>query len=823
MQTFWQDVRYGWRVLQRNRTFALVAALTLAIGIGANAAIFSAVDTFLLTPLPYPDPSRIVMVWNTDPSRNIPRGTVSAPQFLDWRNMNRVFQEMAAWRPSFVTLTGGGEPEQVWSSHVSANFFRLLGTKPVVGRDFRPDEEQLGHEKVVMISYQLWQRRFSGDPRIVGKSIVLDYQPYQVIGVLPRQFSLFGTHAALDIWFPLAFSRAQLDRKNYDLVVLARLKRGASIAQAQAQIETINSALKKQYPEMDPKTGTFIETLHSSLTHGVRPALLIFLWAVGFVLLIACANVANLMLARAASREREIALRAALGAGSTRILRQLLTESVLLSAIGGALGVIVAFGSIRLILVALPGGIHQIPFSDNMRLNGPVLAFTIGLSLLTGIIFGFAPALQIAHSSFGESLKEGGRGSTSGRRSHLLRSSLVVSEVALSVLLLIGAGLLIRSFVRLVSENLGFNPSNLMTMQVWLPADHYEAPAQTTNFFDQVLSRVRALPGVTRASAVDFLIFTGWTDYLDFDIAGRTPRSAGDQFTARYRVVDWQYARTMGIRVVSGRDFNQSDGPTGAGVAMIDEQLARLYWSNENPVGQRIRIHVVTTRAPWQAQERDGWLTIIGVLGNVHEWDWGTERIATIFLPLEQDPSRLMSLVIRVDGNPSSILPAVRHVVSSLDSNQPVTRVDMMESLISDSLAQRRLNMILLAVFATVALVLAAVGIYGVMAYAVSQRIHEIGIRMALGAEPADVLRMIVAEAMRLAALGLFIGLGASIALALDFRAWLFGAQIYGIHSIDPVTFIGVPCLIASVAAIASYVPARRATRVDPLVALRYE
>ena len=823
MQTLLQDVRFGWRILQKNRGFAVVAALTLAIGIGANAAIFSAVDAFLLQPSPYPDPNRIVLVWNTDPNRHVSRGTVSAPEFLDWRNMNHVFEDMAAWRPAFVTLTGSGEPEQVWSSHVSADFFRLLGTKPVLGRDFLPEEERIGHQNVVMISYQLWQRRFGRDPAIVGKSIVLDYRPYQVIGVVPRDFSLFGTNVALDVWLPLAFTPAQLDRKNYDLVVFARLKEGVSIQQAQADMETITAGLKKQYPEMDPKTGLFIQTLRSSLTQGVRPALLIFLWAVGFVLLIACANVANLMLARAASREREIALRSALGAARTRILRQLLTESVLLAAIGGGLGVIVAFGGIRLIRVALPGGAHQIPFSSNIQLNGPVLAFAIGLSLLTGIIFGLAPAIQVSHSELGESLKEGSRGSTSGRRSHLLRSSLVVSEIALSLLLLIGAGLLIRSFVRLMSQNLGFNPSNLMTMQIWLPANHYPASAQTTNFFEQVLDRVRALPGVKAASAVDFLMFSGWTDYLDFDIAGRTPPASGDEFTSRYRVIDWRYVHTMGMRIVSGRDFNASDGPNGAGVAMIDEELARRYWPNEDPVGKQIRIHVVTTRAPWQAVEREGWLTIVGLVGDVHEWDWGTRKLPTLYLPFEQDPSRLMSIVVRENGNPASILPAIRHIVSSLDSNQPVTGVQMMDQMVSDALAQRRLNMILLAVFAAVALMLAAVGIYGVMAYAVSQRTHEIGIRMALGAEPGDVLRMIVGEAMRLAAAGMLVGLLASVLLALYLRSQIFGAQIYGIRSIDPVTFIGVPILIAGVAAIASYVPARRATRVDPLIALRYE
>ncbi|HLV94697.1 MAG TPA: ABC transporter permease [Candidatus Acidoferrales bacterium] len=823
MRTFWQDVRYGWRILQRNRGFAVVAALTLAIGIGANAAIFSAVDAFLLRPLPYPHPGRIVMVWNTDPNRKVVRGTASLAEFLDWREMNHVFEEIGAWRPSFVTITGGREAQQVWCSHVTTNFFHLLGTRTILGREFLPEEEQLGHEKVAIMSYALWRQRFGSDPAVVGKSMVLDYEPYQIVGVLPRNFSLFGTGAALDLWVPLAFNRAQLDRRHYDLVVFGRMKPGVTVRQAQADIVTVVSALKKQYPEMDQNEGTMIETLHASLTHGVRPALLIFLWAVAFVLLIACANVANLMLARAASREREIALRSALGAGSRRILRQLLTESTLLAVIGGALGVIVAFGGIRFIHAALPEGAHQIPFSDGMGLNGPVLAFTIGLSLLTGIIFGLAPALQISHSSLGESLKEGSRGSTSGRRSHLLRSSLVVSEVALSLLLLVGASLLVRSFIRLMSQNLGFNPSNALTMQIWLPGDHYSQPGQVTNFYQQALDRIRALPGVKAASAVDFLMFTGWSDYLDFDIAGRSPGPSGDQFTSRYRVVDWQYLRTMGIRILSGRDFAPSDGPNSAGVALIDKALAERYWPNEDPVGKQIRLHVVSTRAPWQALQRDGWLTIVGVVDNIQEWDWGVDAIPTIYLPLQQDPSWLMSIVIRENGKTEPIVPAVRRIVSSLDSNQPVANVHMLNEMLADALADRRLNAVLLAIFAAVAVVLAAVGIYGVMAYAVSQRTHEIGIRMALGAEPRDVLRMIVREGMILTGMGMLIGLVSAVMVALYLRGHLYGVQLYGIRAIDPVTFIGVPILIGLVAALASYLPARRATRVDPLIALRYE
>lgn len=822
MQTFLQDVRYGWRILQRNRGFTIVAALTLAIGIGANAAIFSAVHAFVLQPLPYPDPSRIVMLWNTAPDRGINRGTASAAEFLDWREMNHSFDSLAAWRPSFATVTGNGDPEQVWMMHVSQSFFSLLGMKPMLGRDFLPEEGQIGHDKVAILSYPFWRRKLQADPKIVGKTIVLDYESYQVVGVLPPKFSLFGTHVDLDVWVPLAFTRAQLDRSHYDLVVCGRLKPGVPLVKVQAEMETINATLKNRYPEMDQQAGMLVETLQTSLTHSVRPAMMIFLWAVGFVLLIACANVANLILARATSREREMALRTALGARGGRVLRQLLTESVLLALIGGVFGLGVAFGGIRFIRAELPKGLHELPFSSNIHLGWPVLAFTIGLSLLTGIIFGFAPAFQISRSALTESLKEGGRGLTGGRRSHLLRSSLVVSEIALSVLLLIGAGLLVRSFVRLLSQNLGFDSHDLLTMQVWLPSNHYSG-TQALNFYQQALGQIRALPGVKEAGGIDFLMFTGWSDSVEFDVAGRAPSSPREQFTSRYRVIDSQYLHTMGIPVISGRDFNVADGPNSAGVALIDEALADRYWHNQNPVGKQIRIHVPAAHAPWQSQERDSWLTIVGVTGNIREWDWGEDAVPTLYLPMEQNPSFLMSLVIRASGRSAQILPAVRHIVSSLDANQPVTNVRMMDDMLDDALAQRRLNMVLLGVFAAIAALLAAIGIYGVMAYGVSQRTHEIGVRMALGAERRDVLRMIVVEALRLAGLGMVIGWVSAILVAHYLQNRLYGMQLYGIRTVDPVTFIGVPALIILVAAVASYFPARRATAVDPLIALRYE
>jgi predicted permease len=817
MQTFWQDVRYGWRVLQRNPGFTVVAALTLAIGIGANAAIFSAVDAILLRPLPYSDAGRIVLVWDTNPNRNLTRGVVSPAEFLDWRDMNHAFRELAAWRPSYVTITGGGQPEQVWGNRVTGNFFHLLGLKPSLGRDFSAQEEQPGHEHVAMISHGMWQSRFGSDPAVIGKPILLDYESYQIIGVLPRGFSLAGTSVALDVWMPFAFDRAQVSREDYELLVFGRLKPGLRVEQAQADMDTISAALKKQYPQFEKNIGIRVVGFQADLTHGLRPALWTFLAAVGFVLLIACANVANLMLARAASRDREIALRSALGAKRGRILRQLLTESVLLATIGGALGVIVAFGAIRFIHAALPAGTYELPLSNRIVLNGSVLAFTVALSFLTGVFFGIIPAMQISRHELSESLKEGSRGSTSGR-SNLVRSCLIVSEVALSLLLLVGAGLLVRSFVRLMSEDMGFDPANLLTMQIWLPENHYSAPAQVANFYHQVLDRVGVLAGVKSASAVNFLPFSGWADFCDFDIAGRARPPSGDQFTSRYRVIDWRYVGTMGMRVISGRDLTASDGPDGAGVILVNEALVHRYWPKQNPLGQQIRIHLPAVRSPWQARPRDSWLTIVGVVGDIREWNWGIDKLPTLYLPYEQSPSQLMSIVIRGKGDPQQITSAVRYIVDGLDANQPVTAVRLMDDLVTQAVAQRRLSMVLLAVFATVAMLLAAIGIYGVMAYAVAQRTHEIGIRMALGAEPRDVLKMVVGHAMRLAGIGVLIGLMASALLVRYLRA-----QLYGVHAIDPATFVTVSILIALVAAMAAYFPARRATRVDPLVALRYE
>ena len=820
MGTIWQDLRYGWRMLRRSPGFTTVAVLTLAIGIGANASIFSIINTVLLRPLPFPDPNRIVLVWDTDPHRNITRSTASVAEFLDWQEQNHVFEELSAWRTWFYNLTGTGEPEQVWGVHSSGNFFRLLGVAPALGRDFRPEEERPGHEQVVIVSYGLWQRHYGGDQGIVGKSILIDDKPFTVIGVLPKDFTLWGNSRQLDLWMPFAFDRAQLDRENHSVIVFGRLRKGITQPQAQAEMETIIARLKQQYPTVDPENGVHVVRFRDDLSRTLKPALLVLLGAVGFVLLIACSNVANLILARAAARDREIALRAALGAGRRRILRQLLTETALLAMIGGAAGIFVAYAGLHLLRAAFPpeGGIGEIPHAAWIGIDGQVLGFTLAISLLTGILFGFAPAIQIARSELFETLKEGGRGSTGGRRGQFVRSSLVVAEIALSLILLVGAGLLMRSFFLLMSENLGFNPSNVLTMQIWLPESHYAPGPPLVNFYQQMIEHVATQPGVKSASAVNFLPLSGWGDYCNLDIAGRPAPPPDQPFTAQYRVADWRYLQTMGIPVKAGRGFTSSDGPDAQGVVLLNEALAKLYWPREDPIGKQIRIHLPPTRSPWQPVARDSWLTVVGVVQDVREWEWGEEKVAQVYLPYAQNPSRIMRLVVRTEGDPAAFTPTVRHAIEGVDPNQPVTEIRTMDEFLVAAVSQRRLSMLLLGSFAGIATLLAAVGIYGVMAYAVTQRSHEIGIRMALGAEPADVLRMVVGDGMRLAVIGLFFGIAASVVLTRYLES-----QLYGVKATDPTTFVGVVLGLAAIAVAACYFPARRATKVDPLVALRYE
>jgi putative ABC transport system permease protein len=819
MGTVWQDLRYGARMLRRNPGFAAVAILTLAIGIGANVMIFSVVNGVLLRPLPFPDSQRIVTVWETDSNRGIVHGTASAAELLDWRDMNHSFQDLSGWRALYFTITGNGAPEQVWGSQVSGNFFRMLKVSPILGRDFQAEDERPGREQVVILSYGLWRRHYGGDAGIIGKTINLDDSPYTVIGVLPRGFTLYGTMPEFEIWKPFAFDRTQLDRENHELVVFGRLQEGVTMRAAQSEMETILAQLKRQYPGIDQKNGIHIAGFHDELVKPLRPGLLLLLAAVGFVLLIACANVANLMLARAAVREREIAIRAALGAGRRRIFAQMLTESVLLALVGALAALVLGYFGLDVLRLVMPvAGHDQIPHLDWITINARVIGFAVLISLVTAMIFGLAPSIQVVRSELYESLKEGGRGSTGGRRRHFARSVLIVSEVAFSLLLLVGAGLLVRSFARMMSEDLGFNSSKLMTMQVFLAEKHYPTSQSIVNFDSSIVDRLSALPGVVSASAVNFLPLTGWTAFCDFAVEGRPNPASGEHFTAAYRVSDWRYLRTMGIALRQGRDFTSADGPDTQGVVLINETLAHRYWPNEDPVGKQIKLIFPATLRPWDAQARPGWLTIIGIVGDVRDWSWSEPKVAQLYLPDTQNASRIMRLVVRSGQDPARLTGAVRNLVESIDPDQPITEAGSMDELLSIVLAQRRLNMALLAFFAVIAAILAAIGIYGVMSYAVTQRSHEIGIRMALGAQPRDVLRMIVNEGMKLAVLGLLLGLLGAIV-----GTKYLESQLYGVRARDPLTFLSVAAGLALVALAACYFPARRATKVEPLTALRYE
>jgi putative ABC transport system permease protein len=821
METFWQDLRYGWRTLRRNPGFAVVAIVTLAIGIGANVTIFSVINGVLLRPLPFPDSKQLVTIWETDSERNIVRGTASPAEFLDWQEMSHSFQSLSGWRGLYFTITGSGDPERVWGSEVSGNFFRMLKVTPALGRDFEKDDEQPGHEPVVILTDGLWRRHFGADPGVVGKTIELDGKPATVVGVLPKSFSLYGTSPSFDIWRPFAFDRAKLDREDHELVVFGRLAPGATIARAQTEMRGIQEELKRKYPGIDQKNGLRVTGFHDELVSSLRPGLLLLLAAVGFLLLIASANVANLMLARAATREREIAVRSSLGAGRNRILRQLLTESFLLAMLGAVIGIIFAVGGLHLLRVFLPPptGRGQIPHPEWIQIDATVLAFTIAIAFVTSVIFGLAPSVQIARARIYESLKEGGsRGTTSGRRSQFIRSSLIVSEVGFSVVLLVGACLLVRSFSRMMSEDLGFNPSNLLTMQIFLSPANDPTTQSVSNFYGDVLGKVEALPGVQSASAVNFLPLTGWNVFCNFEVEGHPITETDEQPTTQYRVADWRYFETMGIAVKEGRGFTAADGPNTQGVAIINETLARRYWPGQDPVGQQVKLIFPATRQPWDAEPRAGWLTVVGIVADARDWAWGEAKAGQMYLPLAQDPSRMVHLTVRSKGDPNQLTAGIRHAVEASDPNQPVTDVRSMDGYLEIAVAQRRLNMSLLAFFATVAGVLAAIGIYGVMGYAVEQRSHEIGIRMALGARPDDVVRMIIRDGMKLALLGLAMGLIGSL-IAMKYLE----SQLYGIKARDPITFAGVAVALGLVALAACYIPARRATKVDPLSALRYE
>jgi putative ABC transport system permease protein len=808
METFWQDLRFGFRQLIGKPGFAAIATLSLALGIGANTAIFSLVDAVLLRPLPFQDPDRLVMVWEDAAKIGFPRNTPAPANYADWKAQNRVFEDMAAINWRSFNLTDEGEPEKVEAQAVTANFFPLLGVKPELGRVFTGEEDQPGRNNVAVISYGLWQRRFGGDPALMGKEILLDGQKHTVIGVAPAGFQFLSKEVGL--WVPAAFSPQELaNRGSHYLTVVARMKPGVTLREAHADVAAITQRINRDHPTWHGfELGSVVISLREQMAGDVRPALIVLLVAVGFVLLIACANIANLLLARGASRFREIAVRTALGAGRRRILRQLLTESVLLAVAGGLAGLLFAWSSFSFLKQIIP---DNMALNTGVRIDARIFGFTLLLSLLTGIVFGLAPALQAAKIDLNEALKQSGGRTGIGAGHRRLRGALVIIEIALALVLLVGAGLLTRAFLRLRALDIGVNPENVLTLRTMLPRNKYGELPKRDAFYRQALERVRALPGVVSAGYTTAMPLTWKGGTNSFVIEGRDQGPGQD---AQCRQVSTGYMETMGVKLRQGRFFDYHDDVQSQPVAVINETMARQFWAGENALGKRFKLGSIDSQNPW--------VTVVGVVGDIKEMGLEAPTKAEMFFPYQQLPRMLWNmprdLAVRTTGDPISVATAVRQAVWSVDRNQPVSNIRTMDEILSEEVAQRRIGMTLLAAFAALALALASLGIYGVLSYSVAQRTQEIGVRMALGAGRKDVLRMVVADGMRLAAAGVAIGLGASFALT-----WLMAGLLFGVSASDPLTLGAVTLLLITVALLACFIPARRATRVDPMVALRCE
>ena len=806
METLLQDLRYAVRMFIKKPGFAVVVISALALGIGANTAIFSVVNSILLRPLPYRDPSRLVMVWMNNKRMNVDQDIHSYPNYIDYRDQNNVFEHLAAYSGISVNLVGIGEPERIIGAAATANLFDVLGVDPQMGRVFTKDEEQIGQDKVAVLSYGLWQRRFGKDPNIIGQQILVSDVSRTVIGVMPASFQY--PYKEADIWVPLAVddNRKQA-RGSFGYWVIGKLKPGVSIDQARAEMGSIASSLESQYPDQLEGLGSNLVPLHEQVTGKVRPALLVLLGTVAFVLLIACANVANLLLARAAGREREIAIRTALGASRTRLIRQLLTESALMGIAGGVVGLLIAQWGLRALIALSP---EDIPRLDQIGIDGRVLGFTLLISLATGFLFGVVPALQASKPDLNESLKEGGRSSTSGVERRRVRSTLVVLEVALSLILLIGAGLMIKSFSQLQKVDLGFNPDRLVSMNIQLSRTKYQGP-QSQAFFRQLIERVEAMPGVESAGAISAIFIDALPNSTNFTVEGKPPMPIAEQIETPVDTVTPSYFRTMGISLLRGREFSEQDGLETQPVAIINDTFARRFWPGEDPIGQRYKFGDSTSNAPW--------MTVVGVVGDMRRTGLDVDVRCETFLPYTQRRFvGFLSLVVRAKADPGGIATAVRDQVWSMDPNQPVSHIRTMDQLLDGMMAQRRLNMVLFALFGGVALVLAAVGVYGVISYSVTQRTHEIGVRMALGAGRADVLRMILKNGMTLVLIGVAMGVAASFGLTR-----LMSTLLFGVSATDVATFMIISGILSFVAFTACLVPALRAIKVDPMIALRYE
>jgi putative ABC transport system permease protein len=815
METLLQDLRYSLRVLLKSPGFAAIAVIVLALGIGANSAIFSVVNAVLLRPLPYQDPGKLVQVWHVPPPKSFPGMTqfaVSAANYLDWRDQNHVFEQLAIYSYANLNLSGRGQPESLTSGVVSPNFFSVLQVQPLLGRAFAPGEDQQGRANTVVLSHAFWREHFGSDPHIVGQSISLNQQSYTVAGVMPARFEM---PPSAQIWTPMALTdKEKAVRGEHHFGVIGRLKPGVNLNQAQAEMTTISSRLEQQYPTDDKGWGAVVVPLREQLVGDVRPALLVLLGAVAFVLLIACANVANLMLAKTLGRRKEIAIRSALGASRFRVLQQILSESVLIALMGGILGLIIAHFGVQLISAFLANQLNQSP---DISLDLWVLGFTLAVSLLTGVLAGLAPALRLSKTDLNEALKQGLSRTDADSGGTRTRAFLVVSEVALSLMLLIGAGLMIRSLWKLRSVDPGLSPDNVLTMRVGVPSTRFPSPLQQSNFFNDALQHIRALPGVESAGVIDALPLNGGGSIQPIAIEGRPAQQMADQPEVAVRITSPAYFHALRIPLLRGRNFNDSDAAGAPLTILISDSMAKRFWPNENPIGQ----HVTLTFLP------DGPREIVGIVGDVKDDGLDVvDPVATLYTPMAQISTPLLGgwtsfpmwLVVHTNSKPSSLTSAVTSAVHQVDSELPVLQIRTMQEVVGESLSQRRFNMLLLAVFAGLALLLAAIGIYSVLAYSVKRRVREIGIRMALGAQVRDVLRLIVVEGMRPTLIGVAIGLAGAVALGR-----VLANLIYGVKPTDPITFGVVSVLLASVGLFASVIPAYRATRVEPMKTLRDE
>ena len=799
------DLVYALRGLMRRPAFALAAIVTLALGIGANAAIFSVINAVLLRPLPYPEPERLMMVWTYNPRQGFDKDVATYPNFDDWRRQSRSFERLAAYTGSSFTLTGGGDPAQIRGAVVTPGFFETLGVAPARGRVIGGGDATAGGHRVVVLSHGLWMRRFAGDATVVGRSLPLSGVSHEVIAIMPEGFA-YPEDA--ELWTPLApserFAELMESRNAFWLTVMGRLRTGVGRAAAQAEMDAIAARLEREYAA-NAGLGVRLVPLHEEIVGEVRRPLLLLLGAVAFVLLIACANVANLLLTRAAGRQRELAVRAALGAGRARIARQLLTESVLLALLGGAAGLLLAAWAVDLLHAVAPANVPRLPL---ITIDTAVLAYAAGASVMTGVIFGLAPVSQF--SSTADALKEGARGGSEGAGGRRLRSALAIAEVAVALVLVIAAGLLVRSFIALTRVDMGFETRAVLALRLQLPRAAYPNDEQVGAFYQRLTERMRALPGVESAAAASSILLSELPQSAGVIVENRPPDTGeGARVPVPYDAITPQFFETLGIPLVKGRTFTSADGPGSPPVVMINEAFVRRYFADQDPLGRRVA---------FGTEPRAGatWYTIVGVVRDTRRAGADRAPWAEMYFPHTQAQDPAMFVLLRTTGDPMGLARAAQSAVWSIDRNQPVSSVRTLQEMVGRTQANRRFTTLLLAVFAMVALVLAAVGVYGVIAYSTAQRTHEIGVRMALGAQRAHVLRLVLAEAVRIAVIGLAVGVaGAAVA------SRLLAGFLFGVPRWDPVTFAAVPLLLLAVAALASWIPARRAVRLDPVSAMR--